>query len=160
MFLTPANVDDNVRERVMSLTPTTSPSSLPPPTFTELSLRRWIEGEYVLFKQLIIRELILLLRMFAKIEKGIEIADSLVNIESSLERCKEHGITVQGPQDVYADIRRLAKKVATGYAKNTREFEVEIDTLIASLATEPDIHKFGVHVNCFFDKHFPRYPFA
>lgn len=155
IFLTPENVDDVCRSRVMSLTP----SSQPQPTFTELSLRKWIEGLCEKSRQQIVCELILLLRMFAKIERGVEIADSLDNIECSLERCKVHGITAQGPQDVYAHIRRLISEVAKHYAKNTREFEVEVDTLIATLASEPDIHKFGVHVNRFFDTHFPKYPF-
>ena len=160
MFLTPENVGDEVRYRVMHLTLTTSSSSRPQPTFAELSLRRWIEGECRQLRTIISGELLLFLRMFAKIARNIEIADSLDNIGRSLERCKEHRITAQGPQDIYDHMRRLITLIAQKYAKNTREFETEIDVLVATLASEPDIHKFGIHVNQFFDTYFPRYPFA
>ena len=160
MFLTPENVGDEVRYRVMHLTPTTSPSSRPLPTFVELSLRRWIDGECRQLRTIISGELLLFLRMFAKIARNIEIADSLDNIGRSLERCKKHRITAQGPQDIYDHMRRLITLIAQKYAKNTREFKTEIDMLIATLASEPDIHKFGIHVNQFFDTYFPRYPFA
>jgi hypothetical protein len=164
MFLIPENIDDEIRKRVMSLTPSITPStttsSQPQPTFVELSLRKWIEGVCRQLRAIISGELLLLLRMFAKIEKGVETADSIDNIERSLERCKEHRISAQGPQDVYDHVRRLITLIAQKYAKNTREFKTEIDVLVATLASEPDIHKFGVHVNQFFDIHFPRYPFA
>jgi hypothetical protein len=160
MFLTPANVDNTMLEKVMHITPTTSPSSSPPSTFVQLSLRRWIEGVCRKWRAIIDGELLLLLRMFAKIDRQIEIADSIDNIERSLERCKEHGIEAQGPQDVYYHMRRLIALIAQKYAKNMQEFEVEIDTLIATLASEPDIHKYGLYVNAFFNKHFPQYPFA
>lgn len=157
MFLTPANVDDTVRHRVMHLT--TSPSSQPPPTFAQLSLRRWIEGECYQLRAIIVGELVLLLRMFEKVARAIDIADSIDNIERSLERCKEHGIEAQGSHDVYYHMRRLIALIAQKYAKNMWEFEVEIDTLVITLTTEPDIHKYGVHVNAFYKTHFPQYPF-
>ena len=157
MFLTPANVDDTIRHRVMHLT--TSPSSQPPPTFAQLSLRMWIEGDCCQLKAIIVGELLLLLRMFEKVDKNIEIEGSINNIERSLERCKDHGIEARGPQDVYDHIRRLVALIAQKYAKNMREFEVEIDTLVMILTTESDIHKYGDHVNAFFKTHFPQYPF-
>jgi hypothetical protein len=157
MFLTPANVDDTIRHRVMHLT--TSPSSQPSPTFAQLSLRRWIECECRQLRAIIVGELLLLLRMFEKIARNIEIADSLDNIERSLERCKKHGIEAQGPKDVYDHMRRLITLIAQKYAKNMLEFEVEIDILVATLASEPEIHNYGVHVNVFFNTHFPQYPF-
>ena len=157
MFLTPANVDDTIRHRVMHLT--TSPSSQPPPTFAQLSLRMWIEGDCCQLKAIIVGELLLLLRMFKKVDRDIDIADSIDNIERSLERCKDHGIEARGPQDVYDHIRRLVALIAQKYAKNMREFEVEIDTLVMILTTESDIHKYGDHVNAFFKTHFPQYPF-
>jgi hypothetical protein len=160
MFLTPANVDIEVRRRVMHLT--TNPNlatTTSPPTFAELSLRRWIEGVCRQLRAILVGELLLLLRMFTKIARNIEIADSLDNIERSLERCKEHRIEAQGPQDVYDHIRRLVALIAEKYAKNMQEFEVEIDTLVATLASEPDPHNYGVHVNAFFNTHFPQYPF-
>jgi hypothetical protein len=156
MFLIPENVDDKVRSRIMNLTPSSHPS----PTFAELSLRKWIEGMCVWNRRFIVGELTLLLRMFAKIEKNVEIADSLDNIERSLKRCIIHRITAQGPHDVYNHIKRLTSEVARHYAKNMLEFEVEIDTLIMILTSELDIHKYGEHVNKFFDTHFPRYSFA
>ena len=158
MFLTPANVDDTIRHRVMHLT--TSPSSQPPPTFAQLSLRMWIEGDCCQLKAIIVGELLLLLRMFEKVDKNIEIEGSINNIERSLERCKEHRIEAQGPKDVYDHIRRLITLIAQEYAKNMQEFEVEIYTLVATLTTEPDIHKYGVHVNAFFNTHFPQYSFV
>jgi hypothetical protein len=169
MFLTSANVDIAVRRKVMHLipNPTTTTS---PPTFAELSLRRWIEGECRQLRAILVGELLLLLRMFAKIDRQIEIADSLdrqieiadslANIVSSLERCKEHGIEAQGPQDVYDHIRRLVALIAQKYAINMREFEIEINTLIATLQTEQNMYNYGVHVNAFFNAHFPQYPFA
>lgn len=159
MFLTPANVDIAVRHKVMHLNPNpVTTTSLP--TFAELSLRRWIEGECRQWRTIIVGELLLLLRMFTKIARNIEIKDSLDNVERSLERCKEHGIEAQGPQDVYDHIQRLITLIAQKYAKNMREFEVEIDTLIVSLTSEPDIHKYGNHVSEFFKTYFPQYPFA
>ena len=160
MFLTPANVDNTMLEKVMHITPTTSPSSTPPPTFVQLSLRRWIEGKCRQWRAIIVGELLLLLRMFAKIDRQIEIADSIDNIERSLERCKEHGIEAQGPQDVYYHMQRLIALIAQKYAKNMQEFEVEIVTLIATLQTEQNMYNYGVHVNAFFNAHFPQYPFA
>lgn len=159
MFLTPANVDIEVRRRVMHLIPNPA-TTTSPPTFAELSLRRWIEGECRQWRAIIVGELLLLLRMFEKVARDIEIEDSIDNIERSLERCKEHGIEAQGPKDVYDHIRRLIALIAQEYAKNMQEFEVEIDTLVATLTTEPDIHKYGVHVNAFFNTHFPQYSFA
>jgi hypothetical protein len=157
MFLTPANVNDTIRHEVMHLT--TSPSSQPPPTFAQLSLRRWIEGECRQFWAIIVRELLLLLRMFEKVARNIEIPDSLDNIKRSLERCKKHGIEATGPQDVYDHMRRLITLIAQKYAKNMWEFEVEIDILVATLASEPEIHNYGDHINEFFKTHFPQYPF-
>ncbi len=159
MFLTPANVDIEVRRRVMHLIPNPTTTTFPP-TFAELSLRRWIEGMCRQWRAIIVGELLLLLRMFEKVARDIEIEDSIDNIERSLERCKEHGIEAHGPSVVYDHIRRLITLIAQEYAKNMDEFEVEIDTLVATLTTEPDIHKYGVHVNAFFNTHFPQYPFT
>lgn len=156
MFLTPENVGNEIRDRIMNLTPSSHPS----PTFAELSLRKWIEGMCQWNRKFIVDELTLLLRMFAKIDNDVEIVDSLDNIRRSLERCKIHKITAQGPHDVYNHIRRLTSEVARHYAKNMRQFEVEIDTIIMIVTSEPDIHKYGEHVNKFFDTHFPRYSFA
>ena len=158
MFLTPANVDIEVRRRVMRLT-TNPATTTSPPTFAELSLRRWIEGVCRQSRAIIVGELLLLLRMFEKVARNIEIADSLDNIERSLERCKELGIEAQGPQDVYDHIQRLVALIAQEYAKNMQEFEVEIDTLVATLASEPDPHNYGGQFNAFFNTHFPQYPF-
>ena len=169
MFLTSANVDIDVRSIVMRLTPNPT-TTTSPPTFAQLSLRRWIEGECRQLRAILVGELLLLLRMFANIarnieitdsiDRQIEIADSIDNIERSLERCKEHEIEAQGPQDVYYHMRRLIALIAQKYAKNMQEFEVEIDTLIATLQTEQNMYNYGVHVNAFFNAHFPQYPFA
>ncbi len=156
MFMTPATVDPLRRRMIMSLRQGQG-------TFTELSIRMWIEKECCDKKRHIVGELLLHLRMFKNVERGFDIKGSLENIESSLQRCASKGITkygpIQGPDDVLEYIRRLLTMVATQYAKDLAEFQVEIDTLIAFLITEENIHKYGEHVNTFFKQHFPQYLF-
>jgi hypothetical protein len=151
MFLTPDTIDSSMRRTVMSMKPEMNP------TITQKSLRMWIEREYDGLKRLIVHELLLLLRMFTKIDRDIDVIDSIENIKRSIERLKVHDIS--RPTDVHRHMRRLISEIARHYAKELSQFEFEVDILITCISTEPDIYKYSVLVSEFFKTHFPKYPF-
>lgn len=154
MFLTPETLDKQERNVIMSMTPETKPE----PSFEQLSLRFWIQGECRKMRELIVNELLLLLRMYFKVKKGVEVSDSKDNIRSSCERLMAHKIhNISCTDDVHRHMRRLITNIAHHYAKEVPTDEV--DTLIATISMEPIPFKYADHVSAFFKQHFPQYPF-
>jgi hypothetical protein len=154
MFLTPDTVSEHDRHDIMSMTPGTKPQ----PPFAQLSLRLWIERDCKEMRRLLVNELLLLLRMYFKVNRGVEVEDSRDNIERSLERLRVHKIhNISCPGDVHRHMRRLISQIAQQYAKEVPTDD--IDTLIASISSEPNRCNYANHVSAFFKQHFPQYPF-
>jgi hypothetical protein len=154
MFITPNTVSKHDRSVIMSMTPGTKPK----PSFAQLSLRLWIEGECKELKRVVVNELLLLLRMYFRIEKRVEIQDSRDNIQRSLERLRVHKIhNISCPDDVHRHMRRLISEIARHYAKEIPAYD--IDTLIVIISSEPNPCNYANRVSAFFTQHFPQYPF-
>lgn len=154
MFLTPDTLDKQERSVIMSMTPETKPK----PSFLQLSLRLWIEGACKELRRVLVNELLLLLRMYFKVNKEIEVSDSEDNIRRSFERLRVHNIhDISCPDDVHRHMRRLIREIAQHYA--TEVPTDEVDTLIAIISSEPTPFKYADHVSAFFNQHFPQYPF-
>jgi hypothetical protein len=152
MFLTPDTLDKQERSVIMSMTPETSPP------FADLSLRLWIEGECKELRRVVVNELLLLLRMYFKMNRGVEVEDSKDNIKRSLERLRVHNIhDISCTDDVHRHMRRLIAEIAQHYAKEVPTDEVNI--LIARISLEPNPCNYANHVSTFFKQHFPQYPF-
>ena len=152
MFLTPDTLDKQKRSVIMSMTPKTRPP------FADLSLRLWIERECKELRRVLVNELLLLLRMYFKVNKGVEVEDSNDNIRRSLERLRVHNIhDIYCPNDVHRHMRRLIAEIAQHYAKEVPTDEVDI--LIAFISSEPNPCNYANHVSAFFNQHFPQYPF-
>jgi hypothetical protein len=148
MFFTPNTVDKQERRRIMSMTPETRPS------FADLSLRLWIERECNELSR-VLSDLLFLLRMYFKVNKGVEVASSKDNIRSSCERLRVRDISC--PTGVHRHMRRLIAEIAQHYAKEVPTDEV--DTLIAFISSEPNPCNYANHVSAFVKRHFPQYQF-
>jgi hypothetical protein len=154
MFLTPDTLSKHYRRVIMSMMPGTKPQ----PLFAEESLRLWIERICNELRRIIVNELLLLLRMYFKVNAGVEVQDSKHNIQRSLERLRVHKIhNILCPDDVYGHMRRLISQIAQQYAKEVPA--VDIDTLIVIISSEPNPCNYANHVSAFFKQHFPQYPF-
>jgi hypothetical protein len=151
MFFTPETLSEQERRVIMSMTPET----MPPPTFAQLSLIFWIQGECKELRRVLENDLLLLLRMYFKVEKGVEVASSKDNIKRSLERLRVHDI--YHPNDVHRHMRRLIAEIAQHYAKEVPTDEVDI--LIARITLEPNPCNYANYVSDFFNRHFPKYSF-
>ena len=107
---------------------------------------------------MLVNELLLILRMYFKVKKGVEVEDSKDNIKRSLERLRVHKIhDIYCPNDVHRHMRRLIAEIAQHYAKEVPTDEVNI--LIARITLEQNPFKYAEHVSAFFNQHFTQYPF-
>jgi hypothetical protein len=154
IFLTPDTVDKQERGVIMSMTPGTKPR----PSFAQLSLRLWIERDCNELKRMLVNELLLLLRMYFKVNREVEIQEFIDNIKRSLERLRVHKIhNISCPNHVHKHMRMLISEIARHYAKEIPAYD--IDTLIAIISSEPNPCNYANHVSAFFTQHFPQYPF-
>jgi len=134
--------------------------------YDDCSFRVWIEKSTQIFNRLCVNELLLLLRMLDRLEKGINVEETRENIKSSIERCLKYDIDVQiknmirsfrNKDDVYEILRYVLRCISRQYAKIDYEFEDEINFIISIFESEPNKFKFAEHFNRFYSRNFPKF---
>lgn len=137
-------------------------------TYDEFSFRLWIEQKNNSLRRLCQNEILLLLRMFDRIEKGNDVEDAHVNIKLSIERSLKFDIDsqikniircIQNCNNVYELLRCVLKCIAQQYGKNNEEFDHEINIIITILESETIKFKLAEHFNRFYSIHFPTLQF-
>ncbi len=133
--------------------------------YDDCSFRLWIEKSTQLFNRLCVNELLLLVRMIDRLEKGVEVEDTKVNIKLSIERCLKYDIDVQiknmirsfrNKDDIYEILRSVLRCISRQYAKDFHEFEDEINYIISIFESESNKFKLAEHFNKFYSRNFPR----
>jgi hypothetical protein len=113
-------------------------------------------------------EILLLLRMFERIEKGNDAEDARANIKLSIDRCLNFDIDkqlkdiirgIRISSNVYELLRCVLKCIAQINGKNDDVFDYEINVTIAILESETNKFKLAEHFNRFYALHFPTLQF-
>ncbi len=161
-FKTLQDISFHERRRIMSASRNDELS------YDDCSFRLWIEQIYYPLRRLCQNEILLLLRMFERIEKGNDVEDAYINIKLSIDRCLKFDIDsqikdiircIQNCNNVYKLLRCVLKYIAQQYGKNDEEFDHEINIIITILESESIKFKLAEHLNKFYSLHFPTLQF-
>lgn len=161
-FKTLRDISIQERRRIMSASANVELS------YEDCSFRVWIEQMYNPLRRLCQNEILLLLRMFERIEKGNDAEDARANIRLSLDRCLKFDIDTQlkdiirgirNTSNVYELLRCVLKCIAQINGKNDDEYDHEINIIISILESETSKFKLAEHFNKFYALHFPTIQF-
>ena len=134
----------------------------------DCSFRLWIEQNYHPLRRLCQNEILLLLRMFDRIDKGNDVEDARANIKLSIDRCLKFDIDsqikdiircIKNSSNVYELLRCVLNCIAQQYGIINHDFDHEINTIISILESEPIKFKLAEHFNRFYTLHFPKLQF-
>jgi hypothetical protein len=134
-------------------------------SYDDHSFRLWIEKKSNFLHRLCFNELLFLLRMVDRLEKGIDVEETNVYIRSSIERCLRYDIDIQvknmirsikNKNNIYEILRLVLRCISRQYAKDDHEFEDEINYIISIFESETNKFKLAQHFNMFYSRNFPR----
>ena len=137
-------------------------------SYDDCSFRLWLEQNYHPLRRLCQNEILLLLRMFDRIDKGNDIEEARANIKLSIDRCLKFDIDsqlkdiircIRNSSDVYKLLRCVLNCIALQYGINNHEFDHEINIIISILESESIKFKLAEHFNRFYSLHFPTLQF-
>jgi len=137
-------------------------------SYEDCSFRLWIEQNYNPLRRLCQNEILLLLRMFDRIDKGNDVEDARANIKLSIDRCLKFDIDsqikdiircIRNSSNVYELLRCVLNCIALHYGINNHEFDHEINIIISVLESESIKFKLAEHFNRFYTLHFPTLQF-
>ena len=161
-FKTLGDISIQERRRIMSASTNIELS------YDDCSFRLWIEQNYNPLRRLCQNEILLLLRMFERIDKGNYVEDARTNIKLSIDRCLKFDIDlklkdiikgIRNSSNVYELLRCVLNCIARQYGINNNEFDHEINIIISILESELIKFKLTEHFNRFYTLHFPTLQF-